>query len=556
MKKFILALVFILSSTMCFAGTYWVDTSGGGAWVSSDTDPGPGNRVTLDTANANAVAGDIINLISGSYSTRIQPVNSGADGNPIIYQAAPNNSPKLTNTPVNAGAIYLNGVSYIKVMGITVESAYRLCEIANGSNYNEIANCTLYDGSNVGNSGIVIRSLSGGAANTNNWVHDNTIYQAGYISDTCNDDSNLFKIGTYNEDYISEHNTVENNHFYWGGHHTLETYTQYNVIRNNFTHNEAWMEDNQPDCDPAGAPDTNGKWGNRNFQIYDGNDTPHMYNLIEGNRIGDAGPPPDGNGANNMVLTSRSNILRYNVIFNAGEKNIHLKQGTGANSSDNRVYNNTAYKTRGIRPTAEGIFCSDGSLDNVIKNNIITASYGNDIGLKCADGNILVSNMTNDPHFVNTDVSDPFSTTVPDLSLRSDSSAIDAGSELTQTENDGADSTTLVVSDALYFQDGTWGSALSDIQPDWIAIGTVSNVVQIASIDYDTNTITLASPATWATGDKVWLYKKSDGITVLIGSAPDIGAEEYSGSAPPVISKQLYGHSSGLTTYNGALIGE
>ena len=65
-----------------------------------------------------------------------------------------------------------------------------------------------------------------------------------------------------------------------------------------------------------------------------------------------------------------------------------------------------------------------------------------------------------------------------------------------------ANNTTLVVADAMYFQDGTWGSDLArgvTFFPDWIAIGTVTNTVQISSINYATNTITLASPMTWKT---------------------------------------------------------
>lgn len=64
---------------------------------------------------------------------------------------------------------------------------------------------------------------------------------------------------------------------------------------------------------------------------------------------------------------------------------------------------------------------------------------------------------------------------------------------------------------------------------DWIAIGTVDNVVQIKSIDYKTNTITLMKPMTWKAGDKIWLYRKSDGKRVLYGPAPDMGAHEFVG---------------------------
>jgi hypothetical protein len=71
------------------------------------------------------------------------------------------------------------------------------------------------------------------------------------------------------------------------------------------------------------------------------------------------------------------------------------------------------------------------------------------------------------------------------------------------------------------------------IQPDWIAVGQVDNVVQISSINYSTNTITLASPISRSDGDPVWLYRDSSGRRVLYGSAPDVGAHEYQGASTP-----------------------
>jgi hypothetical protein len=123
-----------------------------------------------------------------------------------------------------------------------------------------------------------------------------------------------------------------------------------------------------------------------------------------------------------------------------------------------------------------------------------------------------------------------YSVTSPDLTLQGISPVINVGSHLTQANGTGTNSTTLIVADATYFQDGTWGSSLasSGLKADWIAIGTVSNVHQISSISG--NTITLATPTTWADAANIWLYKKSDGTRVLYGSAPDYGAHEYSGS--------------------------
>jgi len=51
-------------------------------------------------------------------------------------------------------------------------------------------------------------------------------------------------------------------------------------------------------------------------------------------------------------------------------------------------------------------------------------------------------------------------------------------------------------------------------------------VAQIASINYPTDTVTLAFSLSRNDGDPVWLYRDSDGTLVLQGSAPDIGAVE------------------------------
>jgi len=61
------------------------------------------------------------------------------------------------------------------------------------------------------------------------------------------------------------------------------------------------------------------------------------------------------------------------------------------------------------------------------------------------------------------------------------------------------------------------------VPADWIRI-VASTAVQISAINYSTNTITLASPATWASGAPIYLYKDSDGTTVLNGANPNVGA--------------------------------
>ena len=136
---------------------------------------------------------------------------------------------------------------------------------------------------------------------------------------------------------------------------------------------------------------------------------------------------------------------------------------------------------------------------------------------------------------MNPDLTQPASKTLPDLRLQSSSEAIDRGTHLTATVGTGSNSSSLVVADAMYFQDGTWGSDLArgvTLFPDWISIGTVTNGVQISRIDYSSNTITLASSMTWSNGARIWLYKNSKGVGVLSGAAPDMGAYEYDPANP------------------------
>jgi hypothetical protein len=228
---------------------------------------------------------------------------------------------------------------------------------------------------------------------------------------------------------------------------------------------------------------------------------------------------------------------------------------------DNRIYNNTFWycgwspthdltKNNWTPPIADYwdnyythaiLFNTenDDRKDNHFKNNIFwqnrclygttkpIITYGTNAAptLQVLAGNW---NEVSDPKFVNiSGTPDPMNKTQFDFSLQSDSPCIGQGVSLTLANGSGSDSTTLVVDDAFYFHDGSWGSSLSDVKADWIAIGTVGNVVEIASVNYDTKTIMLASPMTWADNAPIWLYKNSSGERVLYGTAPEIGAKPY-----------------------------
>jgi hypothetical protein len=118
-----------------------------------------------------------------------------------------------------------------------------------------------------------------------------------------------------------------------------------------------------------------------------------------------------------------------------------------------------------------------------------------------------------------------------DFSLLSGSPALAGGTYLTTVANaDSGSGTSLVVNDAGYFQDG---SGIPGVNSDCIAVATVANHVCVASVNYQTKTLTLTGSLTRSAGNPVWLYSDSTGRTVLIGSAPNIGASFDPNSVPP-----------------------
>ncbi len=523
----------------------------------------------------------------GRYSGAIMPSHSGTGTGTgrIIYAAAPGENPILSQSSGSMIAgVFLGGVvtnNYIKIDGITFKNnSYYMGYITNYSSHNEITNCTFArdpGATEVGSAFIIRGGLCSPNYNcwaTHNWIHENT-FSRSRPADPCAESVDLLTIGgayspTYGNqtDCSDNYNTVEDNYFEYAAHTPIDTYSRYNVIKNNIIHNEPWITG----CVGSRFIPTyvnssyDGKYGHRMMQLSDDFGYPMTYLLIEGNRLGHASTNPGNAGPMSLDVAAPKNIIRYNFLYNGMQSGIYFKYANldpslhtgGPGGINNRIYNNTVYHTGygydwikygGGNYSGHGIaqwnYTSAPTL-NVVKNNIVYDSSNGDIcslwtAAPCSPtiDDMITNNWltaSGDPKFANTDLTQTSSRTLPNLSLQSTSPAINGGTYLTQTSGSGSNSTILVVQDALYFQDGTWGSDLArgvTLFPDWIAIGTVSNVVQISSINYSTNTITLASPMTWSSGANIWLYKKSDGAQVLYGSAPDYGAYEYAAAAPP-----------------------
>jgi hypothetical protein len=407
-------------------------------------------------------------------------------------------------------------------------------------------------------------------------------------------------------------NTIENNFFEHDPHAAIDGYGIYTVIRNNIFHNEPFASgcsvttNYVPNYTNTAY---NGMYGHRDMQYTEDYQRVAQYTLLEGNRWGYASINQDNDGAENVDLAAPQGIFRYNFIYASMGSGLQFKygwggaKGAGGNGGTyNRVYNNTLYNN-GLGWPAAVLAVGDGcntsscpfaasaistysgavsATGNVLKNNLIYAP--NSLGFATYHADAIdhspggstppfsptiswseFATATNNwctasqsssgacsafgnPLFNNPDITTPSSQVLPDLTLQSTSAAIDGGTYLTTSTNSGSGSTSLTVADALYFQDGTWGSDLSrpaaglggTMQADWIAIGTVTNRVQISAVVYGTysapaGTITLASPMTWSNGASIWLYKRSDGTVVLSGAAPDYGASEYTGGSPSTV---------------------
>src|SRR5262249_21232899 len=100
-----------------------------------------------------------------------------------------------------------------------------------------------------------------------------------------------------------------------------------------------------------------------------------------------------------------------------------------------------------------------------------------------------------------------------DYHLTVASPAIDAGVALTNTVSNGNQVTKIWVRRSSFFQDGYGGL----IAPDQIRVGA-NDPVGIVAVDDVNNTITVARPLSFASGDPVSLP--------YVGAAPDAGAYE------------------------------
>jgi hypothetical protein len=479
---------------------------------------------TIQKCAGIVAAGQTCLVYPGTYDERITPAHSGLAQQPITFQAA------TSTRPIVKGWT-LTGRSYITITGFEVTNP---ADPSGNGNYISF----IIDGANH------IRIAD-------NYVHDTSFYAIranGCAS--CSKASYLYigkntftRIGPEGSrwrvmELWTDYSIIENN----DASYTADfsgTFGHHNVIRGNTFHNsykadaggdhidfwQSWCATGLP------APEAANYTLIENNYVHDTPDADEHFGLINGT---------DGCGGPTTI------IVRHNAVLNGGETFYAADTNQQSAAYYHKIYNNTVRTL--LSPSDHKAGATTGVTTGSWINNLFydasaaTAPF-NGYGLKSGDvtsiGDYNLGFMSSGSkawaapisleahHVLN---QDPLFVGVSDLHLQATSPAHDAGGPLTTVAaGDSGSGVTLLVDDAHFFQDGWAG-----VNADWVRVGATT-AVQISSIDYNTNTLKLASPISRSPGDPVYLYKDSTGRQVLFGSAPDIGAYEYADAStlPP-----------------------
>jgi len=493
--------------------TYWVSPDGQATWTSCRGAlplNGP-SACALSTANTYAMAGDTVYLRVGTYTNQeIRPSNSGtSDSNRIVYTSYDHENVIIRDS---ADGIYIYKKSYITVNGINFFNLGRFMRIYAG-HYNTISYSNFDTRSSESGDwvGALIAddyndSTPASENSTYNWVHHCTFYRWAY-GGYAEHRGGLLDIGSWDEDPVDEsyYNLIEDNLFAYGGHHTLGVYSQYNVIRNNYFHNET---------NPA-------NWAFEGYRDSITEGPAGGHNLYEGNRFGYS-------GASGLALRTPYNLLRFNLFYHTGSGGLQaVSSAAGQDHADyNRIYRNSFYHTGHLESDPGfqgGIYFANWSgqspVGNIVKGNLFydnkngAISYEGQVDPQVVEDNWDQNSV--DPKFVNPSGSDPDNPNLPDLRLQAGSPCIDAGAYPTRITSGATSGTQFQVEDARYFIDG-WG--IPHVQGDEIQL-TDGQQARIINVNYEANLITV---------DRVLTWTLNQGISLAYeGTAPDLGAYEF-----------------------------
>lgn len=350
-----LFLFFILAARSASAATHYVSTNGSASWSSCTVSNSP---CSVSTALTNAIAGDTVNFLAGTYmitdnssayyAPALNPANSGTSGNPITFQANPGDTVTLIGAYELQGLIGSYTRNYITWKGFIVDtSAYG----DTGGQAVTLNSCT----------GVVFDGLTLiGHHYSNNASHWSAIYSG---------------VGSTNT-------TIRNCKIYgWSSPGEGAAIGLFNATGFLIENNEIYSND-------------------RGISMLQSDSGTIRFNLIHDLSLGVHGP---GNASNNSL-----NIYQ-NIFYNISSKVLDIE----ANWPSSYFYNNTIYNC----PTGSGfwgIVTSTTSLTyyNNIYHTVTTPVSYNGVGIAYDDYNDFyngggklsgfdANSMTTDPLFVN-----------------------------------------------------------------------------------------------------------------------------------------------------------
>jgi hypothetical protein len=517
-KQLLLGLLIVLLPALRARATIYTVKTGGG-----------GNYASIQSCAREAEAGDTCVVYAGTYDETPSLRNSGAAGKPITFSVNAGDCVKVTGFD-------LNSVSYVTLGTPNAPRctngsfAYSGFEITGGQiTWREINNVIIQNNYVHHTSGLCMKGPG-----RSFWGASTYVYVLNNIFTVCG------TLGAGLQGVMQ----IEGNHWLIDG-NTLShvedgiyLYGAYMVVRNNTF--GPLLSTDYTTQHPDGVEST----------CTHGRDYPLQHMLYESNTTIDWG----ASNAHAFLLRDpescgqTSNVIRFSQFINLGENWISNE----SNSTSELIYNNSVENTQASANAKEfsDLTFSQGDTGANVINNVIVNGWRAGQNDYCiyVDGTSQTGFLENhnlcflsgwngswqQPYggytYSRTDIfnKDPrFVNAAADLHLQAGSPAVGAGGPLTAAVGAGTSSASLTVANAGFFSDGY---GLTGVQPDWIRIGA-STTVQISSVNYSTNVLTLASPVSWTSGTPVYIYKISSGAVVLNGANPDIGAFPF-GSAP------------------------
>jgi parallel beta-helix repeat protein len=493
---------------------------------------------TFAGATAAATAGDIVYIRQGVYNEPLIVQNSGTPGNPLTFRNYNSESAVISGASLSP-AVDLSSMQYIVVDGLEVTDVRRWLYAVN-AHHNLIQN------------NIFRRALDPGHSQKTGLFFQEATFNKilnNIIEDSAEDSLYLVK---------SDYNLVVGNEFR-KAYHTLWAIKcgNYNVLRDNYFHNEDQKIGEIYDCHDVGF--------DHEFFLYDAT----KHNLVDGNDFAYVPSSGDHSPYSGIQYAGQEGIIRKNRFYNTVGPGLSmtLYPEEARYNTDNRVYHNVFYKTdfAGVEISGSDSYTFSGNefKNNIFFNSLFVANdtrwawYTDELdgqpvqimtgrldGFAFDSNNLFneapgelyliaygsrfsISNPAPQPvdwweanHpelFTNILEADPAFRDQGgfDFHLAPPSLMIDAGAFLSQAVGDGS-GPVLPVQDASYFYDGY---GIPDEVGDEIQLeGSLDTAIVIA-IDLSSNTLTLDRPLSWSAGQGVALAYE--------GSAPDLGAYEF-----------------------------